>query len=264
MSFKALKVIQAIQELYQKNEEKLAEADKWVAEMHPDYSMALQASGNYRNLRIMLDSLGAAGGINWNQPLEEQVLSVERTMALCRHRGWPADWQSRMAYLTEEASEYFSALRGKGSQDVTGEGGDLLNCVYATLGISNIDPVAFENRMVSRINELWDAPRRPGEHFETRPKPTRLTPGWITDSDRPKESSAIWILTPSGEVYPAFYKKEKIAGVWWTSWYWEDGEQIKSHKNVAGWMLREFDRPALELTDEEVKESDTVQDDNEA
>lgn len=167
MSFKAVKIVEALYQEYQDNLTKINEYSQ-IVESHGTSTMgaaALQAQGVYINANHTINRILMAGVINPLMPLDGQMLTVERTMALCSRRGWPADWASRMAILTEELAEYFAAVRGKGSQDVVGEGGDMLNAMYAALAISGRQPIHFEEAMIRKVNQLWDSPRRPGEHY---------------------------------------------------------------------------------------------------
>jgi len=63
---------------------------------------------------------------------------ADRALAICLEKGWGTDWKSRGCYLHLEASEFIEAVRGKGTDSIQEEAGDVLFVLFSFMNANGV------------------------------------------------------------------------------------------------------------------------------
>lgn len=78
---------------------------------------------------------------------------ADKTYEFCKTMGWSRSWKEGGCYLHLEVSEFIEALRGKGDETPTDEGGDVFFVLFSLLAEHNIEVVDALTSMDRKMNK---------------------------------------------------------------------------------------------------------------
>lgn len=99
----------------------------------------------------------------------------QAVIEVCKQRGWSLNWDSRLAYLQLEASEFIEAARGKGG-DKRAEAGDVVITAMALLESQGVTWEEANEQAALKIESLRTKPQYAGEEAARAPAPKEATP----------------------------------------------------------------------------------------